>query len=475
MDCSDDEQVLSPAVVQPVRRGRSSNLEIPVFLLFYAWNVSTPVLTDQIIYQACTVSLAANVSDCAKLGHEHESPEVLDLEARVQPYTADILMVEALSDSILPAALNLFIGPWSDRYGRKPVLLLTFSGFALSLAMITAFCGWSRWYPLDPWIYTFAFIPSALSGSVCTLMSTVYCYIADVTSERERGAKMALLDTSLYGGMLAGSLSSSYILRKTNATTVFAIAAGAVFLAVLHVALRVRESVHIRRHRVDVGCCTKLRHLFRLDMVVDTVRTCFQWRPHYDRAIILLGVVALGGNIFALEDTHTVFFLFLRKHFNWSVRKYTFYSATETVCMILGALLGTYGLRKVLGLTEAAIAAVGFFCCFLNAIAIAEAIQSWQLYLALFLFMLKGVADPMTRAFISNSTPPEDNGKIFAFTSSFEALMPLGAAPLYTYLYKNTLSWYPGAFSWISAGVFAMCYCLAITVCILRSMSGDSL
>lgn len=76
--------------------------------------------------------------------------------------------------------------------------------------------------------------------------------------------------------------------------------------------------------------------------------------------------------------------------------------------------------------------------------------------------MLKGVADPMTRAFISNSTPPEDNGKIFAFTSSFEALMPLGAAPLYTYLYKNTLSWYPGAFSWISAGVFAMCYCLAM-------------
>lgn len=114
---------------------------------------------------------------------------------------------------------------------------------------------------------------------------------------------MALLDTSLYGGMLAGSLSSSYILRKTNATTVFAIAAGAVFLAVLHVALRVRESVHIRRHRVDVGCCTKLRHLFRLDMVVDTVRTCFQWRPHYDRAIILLGVVALGGNIFALGGT----------------------------------------------------------------------------------------------------------------------------------------------------------------------------
>lgn len=288
---------------------------------------------------------------------------------------------------------------------------------------------------------------------------------------------MALLETSLYGGMLAGSLSSSYILRKTNATWVFAIAAGAVFLAVLHVTFRVRESIRVRRPRGGcfARCCTKLRHLFRLDMVVDTVRTCFQRRPGYDRVMFFACVVALGGNIFALEDTHTVFFLFLRKHFNWSVRKYTFYSATETVCMILGALVGTYGLRKVLRLREAAIASIGFFCCFLNAITIAEATKSWQLYLALALFMLKGVADPMTRAVISNSTPPEDLGKVFAFTSSFEAMMPLAAAPLYTFMYKSTLSWYPGAFSWISAGVFGVCYCLMISVLILQHMSGDPL
>lgn len=432
--------------------------------------MSTAVLTDQIVYQACTVSLGFNQTECSQLGREHESPEILELESRVQPYSANILMVEALADAVIPAILNLFVGPWSDRFGRKPVLLTTFSGCAASLLLITVICAWSSWYqPLDPWFYAIAFVPSALSGAICTLMTTVYCYIADVTSERERGAKMAMLDAALYGGMLLGSLSSSFILRKTNSTTVFAVASGAAILAVLFIALRVRESVRVSEPRGWFG--SKLKYLFRPEMVLDTVKTSLTARPGYDRAIILMGIVALGGNIFALEDTHTVFFLFLRKHFNWSVRKYSFYCSTETVFMIIGTLVGAYGLRKILRFTEAAIAAIGFFCCFLNSIAIAIAFRQWHLYLAIIVCMLKGVADPMTRAFISNAAPPGDVGKLFALSSSFEALMPLGAAPLYTFVYKSTLDRYPGAFSWISAGVYAGCYCLVMIVCVLQSMS----
>lgn len=465
-----EQESFVPVAVEQSRpsRRRFFILEPPVFLLYYAWNVSTAVLTDQIVYQACTVSLGIDQSQCALLGKEHESPEVQELEARVQPYTANILMVEALANSILPAVLNLFIGPWSDRFGRKPVLMVTFTGCLLSYALTMVICWLSSHYSVDPWLYAIAFVPLAVTGSFCTLMTTTYCYVADVTDEHERGAKMTMLEVALYGGMLLGSLTSSFILRMSNATTVFVVATGASFLSVLYIGIGVKESIPVNEHRHTL-CCAQLRYLIRPRLVYDTFQTSFSNRPNFDRAIILVGVVVLGANLFALEDTHTVFFLFVRKQFNWAVRKYSFYSSAEIVFMIMGNFLGTYGLQKMLGLTEAGIAAVGYFCCILNSIAIAVAFKPWHLYLATVVCMLKGVADPMTRAFISNSAPPTDFGRIFSFTSTFEALMPLGAAPLYTFVYKNTLAQNPGAFSWISAGVYAICYCLSMFVCILQS------
>ncbi|XP_055610946.1 proton-coupled folate transporter-like isoform X2 [Uranotaenia lowii] len=452
-----------------VPRKRFFILEPPVFLIYYAWYVSTAVLTDQIIYQACTVSLGINQTECALLGKEHESPEIKALEERVQPYSANIIMVQALMDSVLPAVLNLSIGPWSDKFGRKPVLLVTFSGLALSFGLISLISFLSDRYLLDPWFYVIAFVPTAISGALSTILTSVYCYISDVTEEHERGNKMAVLEAVLYGGILVGSLSSSYILKWSDATTVFCVATCAVLLSVLYILLIIRESVPISNVRRERWCCSKLAYLFRPQLILDTLKTTLSYRPNFNRTIILLGVVVMGGNIFAAEDA-TVFFLFLRKHFNWSVRKYSFYISAETIFIIFGNLLGTYYLQKRLGFSESGIAAIGYFSYFLNSIAIAVAFKSWHLYFASAICLLRGVADPMTRAYISNTAAPEDVGKIFAFLSSFETLMPLGAAPLYTVIYKATLVVYPGAFGWVSAAIFVGCYCLTMVVCVLQSM-----
>lgn len=51
-------------------------------------------------------------------------------------------------------------------------------------------------------------------------------------------------------------------------------------------------------------------------------------------------------------------------------------------------------------------------------------------------------------------------GKIFALTTSMEMVSPLGAAPLYTAVYKATVETYPGAFNFISTGFSFLCYIL---------------
>lgn len=74
--------------------------------------------------------------------------------------------------------------------------------------------------------------------------------------------------------------------------------------------------------------------------------------------------------------------------------------------------------------------------------------------------MCKGVAIPMCRAYLSSLVPSCEIGKIYSMTTSMEALAPIGAAPIYTFIYNYTIDTYPGAFNFISAAVYVYCIVL---------------
>lgn len=462
----------TPAVPSPEqnkfeRKYRYFILEPAILLLFYAWNVSSAVFTNQVVYQACTVTFKHNESQCALLGTENETQEIVDLERQVQPYTATILMSKSLIESIIPALCSMFIGPWSDKYGRKPVLLSTFIGSFFSYSLVALICFLSSRYEIDPWYYILAYIPAALSGGNCALITGVFCYITDVTSEQNRAVKMGVLEAAIFGGLLLGVLSSSYILQWTNAMTVFSIAAGAIFLGILYIVFYIEES--IQRDELD-NPTNKLREMFRFELVSDLFHTCFKRRPNFDRVIIWLVITALGASIFAMEGTGTVYFLFLRERFNWTVKEYSFYDATVIVFMIIGNLVGMYGVKKLFNVSESMLAAIGFCCYAIDNAIRAIAYKPWHLYLALGVSMMKGIAGPMGRAVISNTAPPNDIGKIFSLTTSIESLTPLASAPIYTYVYKQTMAWYPGAFNLISVMVFFFCMCLMLITRVFQGM-----
>ncbi|XP_055609407.1 tetracycline resistance protein, class C-like [Uranotaenia lowii] len=442
-------------------------LEPAILLLFYAWNVSSAVFTNQVVYQTCTVTLGFNETDCLQLGTENETVEIQELEREVQPYTANILMARSLIDSIIPALCSMFIGPWSDKYGRKPILLSTFIGSFLTYSSVAVICFLSTRFTINPWYYTLAFIPASLSGGNCALITGVFCYITDVTSEKNRAVKMGVLEASIFIGLLLGVLSSSYILRWFNATIVFVTAAVCVLLGILYIAFYIEES--IRPNELD-NSTSKIREIFRFELVSDLFHTCFKPRPNFDRVIIWLVITALGASIFALEGTGTVYFLFLRERFDWTVKEYSFYDSTLIVFMVAGNFIGMYGIKKVFGTTESILTAIGFASYAIDSGIRAVAYAPWHLYMAIVVSMLKGIAGPMGRAVISNTAPPNEIGKIFSLTTSIESLTPLVSAPVYTFVYKRTISWYPGAFNLISATLYFTCLCLMILVRVFQGM-----
>lgn len=68
------------------------------------------------------------MSECAKLGTNNHDNYTKALEEIVQPYANVISMTSSILGQVIPSAICLFIGPWSDKNGRKPVMLIVLSG-----------------------------------------------------------------------------------------------------------------------------------------------------------------------------------------------------------------------------------------------------------------------------------------------------------------------------------------------------------
>lgn len=83
------------------------------------------------VYRTCYVTLGYNQTECAALGSGHHDNATTKLEEIVQPYVTVLAMTKRLIETCITALLCFFIGPWSDKYGRRPVLLATLTGKSL--------------------------------------------------------------------------------------------------------------------------------------------------------------------------------------------------------------------------------------------------------------------------------------------------------------------------------------------------------
>lgn len=72
--------------------------------------------------------LGASADDCEVLHTDSGSAEAKRLQALIQPHASYILMCKSFVDGLIPALMSLFMGPWSDKYGRKPLLIAGYLG-----------------------------------------------------------------------------------------------------------------------------------------------------------------------------------------------------------------------------------------------------------------------------------------------------------------------------------------------------------
>ncbi|MHB1561048.1 MAG: MFS transporter [Isosphaeraceae bacterium] len=291
------------------------------------------------------------------------------------------------------------LGRLSDRYGRRPILMLSQAGTAVSFLIL----GLSRQY----WIMLLARMLDGASGGNILVAQA---YVADVTKPEHRARGMGLIGMAfglgfVLGPMLAGLLLSLPVPDDLRLRLPFLVAAGFSTAAWILVITRLPES-----RRRDDDAITPARVLSWRG-ILDTARL-----PGVGR-LVLLGSLA----VLAFAAFESTFALVLGIRFGWDPRTASF--AFAAIGLLTAAVQGGLIRRLVprhgeprLIIAGLALAASGF-----AGMAMAHGV----VMLALSMLLLgtgQGLLSPSVSGLLSRLTPDREQGAVFGAYSSAQTL-----------------------------------------------------
>ncbi|PNF29985.1 hypothetical protein B7P43_G06967 [Cryptotermes secundus] len=442
-------------------------VEPSIFLGMLGHALSSSVITQLLLARNCQEMFPLNATKCDMLVYRIDTQEARQLEALLEPRVTVLQMYKTVIEAFIPAVLSMFLGPWSDHYGRKPLMLWPVFGYGLTYIIYTFL---SVVPDLCPFYFLLASIPVALSGGLITVISGMYAYTSDITSAEKRALRMGFLDVCLFGGVAVGGYLSAPLFSvagKYGYLTVFATSATCYLLSFLYVTF-IPESVNVSQMgSSNGGLCS----VFDIRLVSKMIATCCKRREHYRRAIIFLVIIVISTCIISLEGESTVSFLYTRDKFGWDIRKYTQFGSVVTLLSLCGTLIGMYIFSVWLRISDSVFALCVFLTKCAQTLIFGFAPKDWYLYIGSAVGVLGGVSGPLCRSLISKTVPLEDIGTVFAMTSMIESLTPIAASPLYTFVYNATLLTFPGTFYIVSCAIFGLDVILLSWVIVLQHLS----
>lgn len=295
------------------------------------------------------------------------------------------------------------------------------------------------------------------------MIVAILCYVTDLTNETNRSSRLALIEMLVFVGIFFATASSSYILSYTSTNIVFVISTVCAVVATVYTIIFVDESVRVTE---TYSTCDKVTGLLTPAPLIEMLKTSFKRRPFKERRILWCLILVLMFSVFTLNGTSTVFYLFVREKFEWTLREYTLFDSANILIAIAGCIVGLVVLKKMLGFSDISLAVLALMSQLADALIKSTAERPMQMYASSILCAFKILVTPMARSLMTTVVASNEIGKVFSIASSFEAVSSLVSSPLYTYIYNETFTFFAGAFFLISAAVYAIN--LVLIYCVIR-------
>ena len=164
-----------------------------------------------IIDKVCLVNLNFTKEICQDLTHHKK------YEEQVQEIVADLQMYLSILSSIPAIITGLFLGPWSDANGRKPLMIVPCIGDVLGQVVLIL----NTYFGHIKAEYILIYGACSIFGGFTSLLIGMYGYISDISDQESRTSRIALIDLSMAIGVPIGFYSSGPLFQYGGYYTVF--------------------------------------------------------------------------------------------------------------------------------------------------------------------------------------------------------------------------------------------------------------
>ncbi|MTK53741.1 TCR/Tet family MFS transporter [Paludibacter sp.] len=325
------------------------------------------------------------------------------------------------SFSVMQFLFSPVIGSLSDRFGRRPVLLIALFGFGLNY-LIIAFA------PSIGWL----FLGRILAGITGASFSTATAYVADISTPEKRAQNFGLIGAAFGLGFIIGPVLGG-VLGQYSLQLPFLVAAGLTFLNWIYGYFVLPESLpKENRRKFDIRRANPIGSLMLL-------------RKYPIVSGMVGSLICVMVASFATQSTWT-YFTMEAFHWNESLVGYSLGLIGLLMAIVQGGLVRI--VNPKLGPVKSIYIGLAFYG--LGFLLIAFVPQGWMLFPLMIPFSLGGIADPAAQSIISNEVPSNEQGELQGALTSLRSVTSIVGPVLMTTLFahftaKGTSVYFPGA------------------------------
>lgn len=301
------------------------------------------------------------------------------------------------------------MGSLSDRYGRRPVLLISLFGFSIDY-MFMAFA------PSIAWLFVGRFIAGVTGASTATATA----YIADISTGHKRDANFGLVGAAsgiglILGVGLGGWLGELDIKFPFMAAAGFAALNGFYGLFVLPESLKPEH-----RRKFDWKRANPLGSLIRV------------FTKHSGLAG-LIGAILLIYT--AQKAVEYMLSFFLYEKFNWSMH------SVSLLALFIGLLLFAIQAGLIrwsipkFGQQKNIVWGIVFYA--IGLILIAFTSQGWMVYLFMIPYCLGGISGPALQGFATNKVAKNEQGELQGAITIINSISVIVGPAVFSFLFSH--------------------------------------
>ena len=313
------------------------------------------------------------------------------------------------------------IGNLSDKFGRRPIILISLFGFSIDYLFL-AFA------PSITWL----FVGRIIAGITGASITTAAAYIADVSTPENRAKNFGLIGAAFGLGFIIGPLIGGF-LGRYGARVPFYAAAILCMINFLYGYFILPESLSVENRReFDWKKANPIGAILNL--------------KKYPTLIGLIAAIFITYTAsHAVQSNWTYFTIY---KFSWSEKMVGI--SLGVVGLLVGAVQG--GLVRItnpiLGNKKSIIIGMSLYC--VGMFLFATATQSWMMFAFLLPYCLGGISGPVLQAVISEQVGASEQGEIQGTLTSILSASSIIGPPLmssifYYFTHKNAPFQFAGA------------------------------